>query len=193
MSEKQYSKRKVNMMRVNALRSASSVAKNLFIAYLCGVHILDFDDEEAKKYPEDYYAFKRIVASLPDTEVLHDQINTYRAAQILKLLGTSVDNKKLSFLTAHKDPLGTMSAQEVLNIIKKDLNKYKLLLDVFICNNHRKAIRSLRSQVKKELGMNNEEVKTYKIFMTIPSSVRPFVNAYKKQDKEKQLVNQKKS
>nr|WP_015589622.1 hypothetical protein [Psychrobacter maritimus]CCW43440.2 hypothetical protein [Psychrobacter maritimus] len=59
MSEKQYSKRQINMMRVNALRSASSEAKNIFIAYLCGVHTLDFDDEEAKNYPEDYYVFKQ--------------------------------------------------------------------------------------------------------------------------------------
>ena len=192
MSEKQYSKRQVNMMRVNALRSASSEAKNIFIAYLCGVHTLDFDDEDAKNYPEDYYAFERVMASIPNSELLHDQINTYRAAQILKLLGTSVDNKKLSFLTAHYDPLSSMSAKDVLNIIKKDLTKYKLLLDVFICNSHRRTIRSLRVQMKEELGMTNEEIKDYKVFITIPSSVRPFVNAYKKQEREKQLANSNK-
>ncbi|WP_201613299.1 hypothetical protein [Psychrobacter immobilis] len=194
MSEKQYSKRQVNMMRVNALRSASSEAKNIFIAYLCGVHTLYFYDEEAKNYPEDYYAFKRVVSTIPvrDRRSLHGQINTYRAAQILKLLGTSVDNKKLSFLTAHYDPLGSMSAKDVLTIIKKDLAKYKLLLDVFICNSHRETIRSLRVQIKEELGMNNEEIKGYKIFMTIPSSVRPFVNAYRKQEKERLLANSNK-
>ena len=78
MSEKQYSKRQINMMRVNALRSASSEAKNIFIAYLCGVHTLDFDDEEAKNYPEDYYVFKQVIATIPNSELLHDQINTYR-------------------------------------------------------------------------------------------------------------------
>lgn len=191
MNENPYSKRKVNMMRVNALRSASSEAKNIFIAYLCGVHTLDFDDDKTKKYPEDYYAFKRIIASIPNMEKLHNQINTYRAAQILQLLGTSVDNKKLSFLTAHYDPLSSMSAQDVLKIIKKDLAKYKLLLDAFICNSHRKAIRSLRTQIKKELGMTNEEIKVYKIYMTVPDSLRPFVNAYKKEEKEKQLADQK--
>jgi len=190
MIENPYSKRKVNMMRVNALRSASSSAKNVFIAYLCGVHTLDFD-QEAKKYPQDYYAFKHIVAAIPNREVLHNQINTYRAAQILKLLGTSVDNKKLSFLTAHYDPLSSMSAQDVLNIIKKDLAKYKLLLDVFICNSHRETIRSLRVQIKQELGMTDEEIKVYRIFMTVPSSLRPFVNRYKKQEKEKGLANTK--
>ena len=189
MSEKQYSKRQINMMRVNALRSASSEAKNIFIAYLCGVHTLDFDDEEAKNYPEDYYVFKRVIATIPNSELLHDQINTYRAAQILKLLGTSVDNKKLSFLTAHYDPKSSMSAKEVLNIIKKDLNKYKLLLDAFICNSHRRAIRSLRVQMKEEFGMTKEEIKAYKVFMTIPSSVLPFVNTYRKQEKEKKLAN----
>lgn len=192
MSENPYSKRQLNMMRVNALRSASSSAKNVFIAYLCGVHILDFDDEEAKKYPQDYYSFKRIVTAIPNGDILHDQINTYRATQILKLLGTSVDNKKLSFLTSHYDPLGSMSAQEVLNIIKKDLKKYKLLLDAFICNSHREAIRSLRAQMKKEFGLTSEEIKAYKIYMTVPDSLRPLVNAYKKQEKEKQLANSNK-
>ena len=189
MSEKQYSKRQINMMRVNALRSASSEAKNIFIAYLCGVHTLDFDDEEAKNYPEDYYVFKQVIATIPNSELLHDQINTYRAAQILKLLGTSVDNKKLSFLTAHYDPKSSMSAKEVLNIIKKDLNKYKLLLDAFICNSHRRAIRSLRVQMKKEFGMTNEDMKAYKLFITIPISFLPFVNTYRKQEKEKKLAN----
>ena len=192
MSEKQYSKRQINMMRVNALRSASSEAKNIFIAYLCGVHTLDFDDEEAKNYPTDYYVFKRVIATIPNSELLHDQINTYRAAQILKLLGTSVDNKKLSFLTAHYDPESSMSAKEVLNIIKKDLNKYKLLLDAFICNSHHRAIRSLRVQMKKEFGMTNEDMKDYKLFITIPSSVLPFVKTYREQEKEKKLSNSNK-
>jgi hypothetical protein len=192
MSEKQYSKRQINMMRVNALRSASSEAKNIFIAYLCGVHTLDFDDEEAKSYPEDYYVFKQVIATIPNSELLHNQINTYRAAQILKLLGTSVDNKKLSFLTAHYDPKSSMSAKEVLNFIKKDLDKYKLLLDVFICNSHRRAIRSLRVQMKKEFGMTKEDIKAYKVFMTIPRSVLPFVNTYRKQEKEKKLANSNK-
>lgn len=185
MSEIPYSKRKVNMLRVNALRSEGSVAKNLFIAYLCGVHTLDFDSEDAKKYPIDYFTFKKIVEHTPSIEKLHNQINTYRAAQILDLLGTSVDNKKLSFLTAHKDPFGEMSAQAVLDIIKADLKNYKLLLDSFICYRHRKAIRRLRFKVKEELGMTNEEIKVYKIYMTVPDSLRPFVNAYKKQDKER--------
>ena len=83
----------------------------------------------------------------------------------MELLGTSVDNKKLSFLTAHKDPLSNTSAQEILDIIKADLNNYKLLLDAFICYRHRKAVRNLRLKVKKELGITNEEVKVYKIYM----------------------------
>ena len=186
MSEVPYSKRKVNMMRVNAIRNDGSIAKNLFIAFISGVHILDFDSEDAKKYPIDYYTFKKIIEHTPSIEKLHDQINTYRAAQILELLGTSVDNKKLSFLTAHKDPLSNTSAQEILDIIKADLNNYKLLLDAFICYRHRKAVRNLRLKVKKELGITNEEVKVYKIYMKIPDSLRPFINSYKKQQQEKQ-------
>lgn len=191
MSEIPYSKRKVNMMRVNALRSEGSVAKNLFIAYLSGVHILDFDSEDAKRHPTDYYVFKKIVEHTPSIKKLHDQINTYRAVQILDLLGTSVDNKKLGFLTAHKDPFGNMSAQDVLDIVKADLNNYKLLLDAFICYRHRKAVRRLRLKIKEELGMTNEEIKAYKIFIKLPDSLRPFVNLYKKQEKEKQLANSK--
>ena len=34
MSEVPYSKRKVNMMRVNAIRKEGSIAKNLFIAFI---------------------------------------------------------------------------------------------------------------------------------------------------------------
>lgn len=191
MSEIPYSKRKVNMMRVNTLRSEGSVAKNLFIAYLSGVYILDFDSEDAKRYPTDYYGLKKIVEHTPSIEKLHNQINTYRAVQILNLLGTSVDNKKLGFLTAHKDPFGNMSAQDVLAIVKADLNNYKLLLDAFICYRHRKAVRRLRFRIKEELGMTNEEIKAYKIFMKIPDSLQPFANAYKKQEKEKQLTNTK--
>ena len=174
MSEVPYSKRKVNMMRVNALRTEGSVAKNLFIAYLSGVHTLDFDSEDAKNYPTDYYTFKRIVEDTPSIEKLHNQINTYRAAQILDLLGTSVDNKKLSFLTAHKDPLSDISAQDVLDIIKADLKNYKLLLDAFICYRHRKAIRNLRLKFKKELGMTNEEIRLYKIYNHIFTTVWNF-------------------
>ncbi len=188
MSGNPYSKRKVNMMRVNALRSEGSVAKNLFIAYLSGVHTLDFDGEDAKRYPIDYYTFKKISEHTPSIVKLHDQINTYRAVKILELLGTSVDNKKLSFLTAHKDPLGSMSAQDVLDIVKADLNNYKLLLDAFICYRHRKAVRRLRLKIKEELGMTNEEIKVYKIFIKLPDSLGPFVNLYKKQ---KQLANSK--
>lgn len=189
MSETPYSKRKVNMMRVNALRSEGSIAKNLFIAYLSGVHILDFDSEDSKRYPIDYYVFKKIVENTPSIEKLHDQINTYRATQILDLLGTSVDNKKLGFLTAHKDPFGNMSAQDVLDVVKADLNNYKLLLDAFICYRHRKAIRKLRFKIKEELSITNEEIKAYKIFMKVPESLVPLVNLYKKQEKEKQLAN----
>lgn len=192
MSENPYSKRKVNMMRVNALRSEGSIAKNLFIAYLSGVHTLDFDGEDAKRYPIDYYTFKKISEHTPSIVKLHDQINTYRAVKILKLLGTSVDNKKLSFLTAHKDPLGSMSAQDVLDVVQTDLNNYKLLLDAFICYRHRKAVRRLKFKIREELGMTSEEVKAYKIFMNIPNGLRPFVNTYKKQEKEKQLSNAKK-
>ena len=82
MSEVPYSKRKVNMMRVNAIRKEGSIAKNLFIAFISGVHILDFDSEDAKNYPIDYYTFKKIIEHTPSIEKLHDQINTYRAAQI---------------------------------------------------------------------------------------------------------------
>ena len=193
MSETPYSKRKVNMMRVNALRKEGSIAKNLFIAYLSGVHTLDFNGEEAKKFPIDHYILKKIENHTPSIKKLHDQINTYRAAQILDLLGTSVDNKKLSFLTAHKDPFGDMSAQDVLDIIKADLKNYKLLLDAFICYRHRKAIRSLRSKIKEDLGMSSEEIKPYKIYMTVPDSLKPFVNAYKKQQKEKELADSEKA
>jgi hypothetical protein len=66
------------------------------------------------------------------------------------------------------------------------LNNYKLLLDAFICYRHRKAVRNLRLKVKKELGITNEEVKVYKIYMKIPDSLRPFINSYKKQQQEKQ-------
>ena len=188
MSEIPYSKRKVNMMRVNAFRTEGSVAKNLFIACICGVHELEFDGEDARKYPQDYYVFKRIVDDMPDMERLYDQINTYRAAQILKLLGTSVDNKKLSFLTAHKDPLNTMSAKDVMNIVKADLNNYKLLLDIFIRHRQRVAVIELRAKVKKELGMTNEEIKPYKIYITIPDSLKPLVYEYKRREQAKKAA-----
>lgn len=188
MSQVPYTKRQVNMMRVNALRREGSIAKNLFIAYLCGVHELEFDAEQAKKYPEDAYAFKEIVASIPNIDKLHDQINTYRAAQILKLLGTSVDNKKLSFLTAHKDPDNSMSTQEVLDVIKADLERYQLLLDAFICHGHRQAIRELRSKIKDEFNMNNEQIKAYRIYMKIPVNLQPLVDAYGKQIKAQPLA-----
>lgn len=175
-------------MRVNALRREGSIAKNLFIAYLCGVHELEFDEEQAKKYPEDAYAFKEIVASIPNIEKLHDQINTYRAAQILKLLGTSVDNKKLSFLTAHKDPDNSMSNQEVLHVIKADLERYKLLLDAFICYGHRQAVRELRAKIKDEFDMDDKQIKAYQIFMKIPVNLQPLVDTYRKQIKAKQLA-----
>lgn len=193
MSEVPYSKRKVNMMRVNAFRTEGSVAKNLFIACICGVHELEFDAEDAKKYPEDYYVFKKVMENMPNMEKLYDQINTYRAAQILKLLGTSVDNKKLSFLTAHKDPLSTMSAKDVMNIVKADLNNYSLLLDIFIRHRQRVAVRELRAKVKKELGMTNEEIKKYKIYMTIPDSLKLLVYEYKKQEQAKNLAIKPKS
>lgn len=40
--------------------------------------------------------------------------------------------------------------------------------------------------------MTNEDMKAYKLFITIPSSVLPFVNTYRKQEKEKKLVNSNK-
>lgn len=187
MNENAYSKRKVNMMRVNALRSEGSIAKSLFISYLAGIHVLDFDGHDSKKYPSDYFTFKKIIKGTPSIEKLHAQINTYRAAEILKLLGTSVDNKKLGFLTSYKDPLGTMSNQDLLDIIKVDLEKYKLLLDAFICHRHRKAIRRLRFKIKKELDMSNEDIRAYKIVMTMPNSLLPFIHAYQKLKKEQDL------
>lgn len=187
MSENAYSKRKINMMRVNALRSEGSIAKNLFISYIAGIHVLDFDGKDAKYYPHDYFTFKYITERTPDMKKLHGQINTYRAAEILKLLGTSVDNKKLSFLTAHKDPLGTMSNQDVLDVIRGNLKNYKLLLDSFICYRHRKAIRNLRFKIKEELGITDEDIKAYKIFMKIPNDLKPFINISKKQE-EKRLA-----
>lgn len=190
MSEKRYSKRQVNMMRVNALRTERSVAKNLFIAFICGFHELDFDGISAKNYPEDYHIFKKLIEDTPNMKKLHGQINTYRAAQILKLLGTSVDNKKLSFLSSHKDPCSTMSAKEVMNVIKADLNNYRLLLDTFICHRHRGAVRNLRAEIKKELGMNNEEIKPYRIYMTIPDSLRPFIYEYNRQEQARKAAIQ---
>lgn len=190
MSEKQYSKRQVNMMRVNAFRTEGSVAKNLFIAFICGVHELDFDGDDAKTYPEDYYVFKKIIENMPNMEKLYDQINTYRAAQILKLLGTSVDNKKLSFLTAHKDPLSIMSAKDVMNIVKADLNSYQLLLDIFIRHQQRIAVRELRAKIKEELGMTNEEIEVYKIYMTVPDSLKSLINEYKRQEQAKKTAIQ---
>ena len=188
MNKKRYSKRQVNMMRVNAFRAEGSVSKNLFIACICGVHELEFDGEDAKNYPVDYYVFKRIIEDMPNMEKLYDQINTYRGAQILKLLGTSVDNKKLSFLTAHKDPLNTMSAKDVMNIVKADLNNYKLLLDIFIRHRQRVAVIELRAKVKKELGMTNEEIKPYKIYITIPDSLKPLVYEYKRREQAKKAA-----
>lgn len=190
MSEKRYSKRQVNMIRVNALRTERSVAKNLFIAFICGVHELDFDGKAAKNYPEDYHIFKKLIEDTPNMKKLYGQINTYRAAQIFKLLGTSVDNKKLSFLTSHKDPCSTMSAKEVMNVVKADLNNYRLLLDTFICHRHRGAVRVLRAKVKKELGMNNEEIKQYRIYMTVPDSLRPFIYEYKRQEQARKAATQ---
>lgn len=190
MSELPYSKRKVNMMRVNAIRKEGSIAKQLFIAFISGTMTLNFNSKNAENYPEDYYIFKRIIEHTPSIEKLHSQINMYRASQILELLGTSVDNKKLSFLKDHKDPFSNISTQNVLDIIRADLDNYRLLLDAFICHRHRKAIRNLRIKIKKELGMTNEEIKPYRIYMTIPDSLLPFINAYKNQ---KHAIQQKSS
>lgn len=189
MIETPYSKRKINMMRVNALRSEGSVAKNLFIAYLNGVHVLDFESKEAEIYPEDYYMFKRTLENLPHIEELHSQINTYTAVKILRLLGTSVDNKKLSFLTAHKDPFRSMLAQDVLDIVKADLSAYKILLDIFIFNQHRQGIRNVRSTIRKELGISNEEMNAYRIKATLPDSLKPLLNDYKKNKKVEEIAN----
>lgn len=179
-------------MRVNALRTEGSIAKNLFIAYLNGVHDLDFEGEEAKLYAEDYYMFKTILEDLPHIEKLHGQINTYTALKILKLLGTSVDNKKLSFLTAHKDPLKKMLAQEVLDVVRADLNAYKILLDIFTFNQHRQGIRNVRSKIRKELGLSNEEVSAYRIKTTLPDSLKPLFNEYKEHKKSGKIADAEK-
>ena len=99
MNDTLYSNRKVNMMRVNALRKEGSIAKLLFLKKLAGAHEFDFESNDAKKYPHDYYCFKKISENTPSLSLLHGNINTYRGAQILKKLGTSVDNKKLKSLT----------------------------------------------------------------------------------------------
>lgn len=185
MNETLYSNRKVNMMRVNELRKAGSIAKILFLESLAGAYVFDFEGNEAMKYPQYFYCFKKIIENTPSFALLHGNINSYRGAQILKLMQTSVDNKKLKSLLRHKDSSSNKSASEVLDIVKSDLKNYQLLLDTFTAYRHSKAMRILRNKMRRQLDIPAGGKLPYNISMKIPYSLKPLITEYKRLNKGK--------